>query len=716
MNKSYKDKNIKILAVEPSAATRTLLVEVIRSSGFTDITGMSSLKEALEILEVEPVDWIITTLCASQDVNALNLLRLCQNRSELRHLNISLLVDDHDKDLLPAAYENGLFSHFHKPLTRDSFFKDLNLLIQVFENQEWDRTLTSAEYLRTFLSGKKQWVELLNFERRLLQLFPSKESLLFNTIQPLIETGESAQAKAVLKQIAQVLPAMKKEVESYKKRFFSKSDEDASEEGSSINILNIQKALIIENDDALREHIISHMKEMGVPEVIGFDNGQCAFDYIKQHDDVNIIIQEWRLPKISGPQFIQKLHEIDRQHIPIVILSSLVKKEDLHFIREFGVANLAEKPFERQPFTKALVWTIQQERIPTEVAMMERKIRNLLHFRERKEAEQIRRRFMVHPQAGPGKKQLIDAEFAFFDKEYTKTKELCLLALKSQGDSLPVLSLLGRTLMYLREFELALKCYGRAQSIVPQNIERLCQIAEIKSEIGDQKSANEFIDSAKAIDIDSEVIKETEAKVAVNSGEPEKAKVILNHLRAIENVVSYMNNQAVAMSRCERVEDGINRYHQTLAAIPDSRPDIKATVQYNLGLAMVRAERLQDALVLLKEAAEFDDGKVSKRAKSLLNRVKIAIGENSEVQINTNRMVASTTKLSSHPDQEDNLDLTMLGVVELLPGDLACFLVFQPEISSEKAEELMKNLPRFNFRQAIKRGNTGGAERLMQSS
>ncbi len=35
-------------------------------------------------------------------------------------------------------------------------------------------------------------------------------------------------------------------------------------------------------------------------------------------------------------------------------------------IREMGVANVVQKPFDRTEFVKCLIWTIQQERMPTE--------------------------------------------------------------------------------------------------------------------------------------------------------------------------------------------------------------------------------------------------------------------------------------------------------------------------------------------------------------
>jgi tetratricopeptide (TPR) repeat protein len=399
----------------------------------------------------------------------------------------------------------------------------------------------------------------------------------------------------------------------------------------------------------------------------------------------------------------------------------LVKQEDLPFIREFGVANLMEKPFEKQNFTKALIWTIQQERVPTEVAMMERKMRNLLRFDERKEAQQIRPRFNSHPNVNIGKRQMIDAEFAFFDKDYTKTRDLCLMAIKNHGDNLLLFSLLGRAMMHLREFDYALKCFERAKSMVPQNIERLCQIAEIKSEIGDHSTATKLLDGAKGIDISSEFIKESEAKVALNSGDPARAKIIMNHVRAVENVVSYMNNQAVAMARCNMIEESILRYRQTILAIPDNRPDIKASVLYNLGLAMVRSEKLTEAILPLEEATKLTNPSVKRKARSLLRRVRKAISSNSGVTIlsakeDENPKYQAAQDANKEELTEEDSSRNLLGIVDLMPGDFACYQIFKPLIIDEKYVEMQIKIPHFKIRKTIKRDSTGGVERMMQQN
>ncbi len=66
MDVFFRDRDVKVLVVDPSGASRTLLSEVIRSLGFADVNGVPNLKDALGVLEVEKVRWLITPVFPDQ--------------------------------------------------------------------------------------------------------------------------------------------------------------------------------------------------------------------------------------------------------------------------------------------------------------------------------------------------------------------------------------------------------------------------------------------------------------------------------------------------------------------------------------------------------------------------------------------------------------------------------------------------------------------------
>ena len=109
MNQNFEDKSAKIILVNPSGAIRIQHSDIIKSHGFVSITNVSDLQSAIEVLESEKIDWIITRPFANDAVNAFQLLKLIISEAVLRHVRVSLLMDESEEQLLPYAFSLGLF-------------------------------------------------------------------------------------------------------------------------------------------------------------------------------------------------------------------------------------------------------------------------------------------------------------------------------------------------------------------------------------------------------------------------------------------------------------------------------------------------------------------------------------------------------------------------------------------------------------------------------
>ena len=239
------------------------------------------------------------------------------------------------------------------------------------------------------------------------------------------------------------------------------------------------------------------------------------------------------------------------------------------------------------------------------------------------------------------------------------------------------------------------------------------------------KQAQETMDEASQLDPDSERVKETSAKVALNAKDTNTAKQIMSQLKAMENVVSYMNNQAVALARCEMVQDGISQYKKTIEAIPDSRQDITSIVNYNLGLAYIRASDMKSAVDPLDTASKLDSN-VKERAGILLKKLQKAIekGKPLVLQKPTTAIPEQQGSNEAPPAKEgeepqellDSAKTTVLTLMQATAGEMACHLVFQPNSLNPKAQKMLSGQIRFNPREAITKDASGGADKLMAAS
>ena len=307
--------------------------------------------------------------------------------------------------------------------------------------------------------------------------FPGDLSLLFNLIPPLVALGEEEEALLTLKQVAAIDDKQQPKIdEILAKHLPGKSLEGGSDE--KLNFLQVEKILIVESDETTAAEVKEICAELGIAEILVAEDGEQAIAMIDDNEDIEIVIHEWRIPKLTGPLFLQRALEKVKKKVIFIVNSSLVEEQDQPFVREMGVAQISPKPVVKAEFKKMLIRTVQQDRRPTDQGAMERKMRQYLSERNIEEAEAIRSRFVDDAKVEPGAKFTIEAEFALYKNDYEKARLFAIEAIKNSGDSIFILNLLGKAMMHLREFAAALRCFEKAKSISPMNIERLCQIAE----------------------------------------------------------------------------------------------------------------------------------------------------------------------------------------------------------------------------------------------
>ncbi len=728
--RSFEKRDLIVAAIDSSGAARQLLTDVIKAAGFTSVSGMTSVKDVIERLEVEEVDWVILPM-GDEAENGLSFLKLCTLHPKLRSTKVTLLADEKDKELLGTAFELGLISYFDKPFTKDSLANDLGQFMGLMEQNKWNETLTSAEYLRRYLREGDLYAEWIQFEKSLQSLFPGDPQILCYLAEPLSKSGRTDEAKGALRQALLLDSSFQTKVQELTDKFFGAGATLKVGESEKENVLSIESVVIVDSDESIRNSVKAIFAELGVTAVHDFDNGETALAHIKENPNPGIIIQEWRLPKVTGPLFIQRAITEGAPATPFVVLSSLVKPEDFPLIKEMGVASLANKPLDRSAFLKNIVYTIQQERLPTEHSTKERKIRSLIKAKKKSEAQKLIEEFMAEPSVSPPQRKLIEAEWYFFVNEHEKCRDACIEVIKTSGDSIIALNLLGKSLMMLRDFSAALKCMKKAQSLSPMNIERLCAIAEAHTELGQKEEAAAAINQASDIDPDSKVVAESKVSLAMASGNTEEARKLMGKLDSLDGIVAYMNNKAVALAKCDLLEEGIDQYRKTLEALPDNAGPIKAQVLYNFALAYARSGDLEEAKITGQLALSAKP-KPSLKAKidSLVQRLKKAIESGEDFHfLELQKAAPSNVDLTAKADKSEKGESgaqeepvfsdndVKIAAVLAKRGDLGCFMIYKCDRNLDpRAKKLLATIPRFSVRETITRNETMGADRLLKSS
>ncbi len=463
--------------------------------------------------------------------------------------------------------------------------------------------------------------------------------------------------------------------------------------------------LIIDSDDSTRLATKAVFDGLGVTDIQDFADGEAAWAAIDAGKEPSLIIMEWRIPQLTGPLLMQRIRSKGFLNVPVIIQSSLIKPSDMSIIREMGIANLVQKPAERETLLKTIIWTIQQERMPTEQQSIENKIRTYLSVKNITEAEPLVARYLAEPNIADGRKNIIRAELAYAKDQFEAARDFAIESLKGATESIFALNILGKSLMTLRQYEAALKCFQKAQSMSPVNLERLILTAETQAEIGQAEAATETVAKAKDIDPDSTTVTEGEVRVAVASGSPESAKKMIGQMQDIGKLISYLNNKAVAHSKCGFQEEGIELYRNTLESVPDDQVEIKAVVTYNMALAKIRKNDLADALVDLAELIAIPGTKVGKKAASLHARLQSSVASNTDFTLREADAPASSVVVTQEGEKIADGATMASFAVEIESGDMCCYLVFKStaEESSDQ-KKILTTPPKYKPRNSISRG------------
>ena len=711
----FEDKSASIVIVDGSGPVRQMIAESVRAHGFEKVSTLASGADLIASLESESIDWVLMPLLADKEINALHILSLISQSPELKFVRLSLLVEEDELYVLPAAFELGLLSYHEKPFTKESLPEDLGRFIKVHEENQFQDTLTSATFLRQFLKEQERFSELISFSNNLLEMYPGEYSIFLDIAEAYHKSDEPDEAKKILAQASAIRPDSKEQtIAKLKELFGEDADESQLELDSGVNLLNLSGVCIIDPDEAFASEVEEALTALGAERVTKFTDPNAAWEHIEGNEAPELIITEWQMPNLGGAFLLQRVRQKGLYSTRVIVVSKVLSQEDLPLLKEMGVTTFLKKPCDKDTVLSAIVGMKQQDAHPSQISSMELSIREKISLKDIKAAKEEKDAFLADPKVPMGSKRLIEAEIYYAEKKFHQAKKCLVEAIKNNAESILVLNLLGKTFLALADYESGLKCFKKANEISPQNIERLCSIAEAEVETGEETS-QATLDAAAALDPDSITLAEGEAKVAIAAGDTDKAKLVLEQMNSLSNLVSYMNNKAVAHAKCGLISDAIATYEKTIVSIPEDRIDIKAVVNYNLALSFTRHGELKEAIKVLEAVVEIDSAKINAKAKSLMARLKKAVDDGEDFKM----LDASIQSLDAESDEEmlDERDFQkMMASIQAQRGDICCFLVYRPETNDERNSKLLKNLPKFKFRGAIERDESLGAEKAMQSA
>lgn len=609
-----EDRSAHIVVIEAAASARQMIGSVLGELGFKNISSMDSVQSALDFLAQEDADYVFCPLAHEDFPNALHLLKVLREDPSFSGIPVSIFVSEDSQGCIPVAFEMGAVSCHPRYFSKESVHTEISRLLVALTQASFMTSVVALNYLyQYYFSVKKFDVGRSTIEGYLLH-FPESRLARLYLADACLAGGDTEAGKQLLGQFKAIdFPGWRDVAAQH----FSSPEEIPVQIGFT-------PCLVVDSDQSIHNNLRALFADFPEFRIVPFESGIAADEWCRQHGAPGLIIQEWKLRDLPGPALLQRMRQRGWHDLPIIVLSSLVGKSDAPLLKEMGVTELFQKPLLRAAFREALIFALVQERDPTDLAVLERKIMRFLNMGNFESAKLLSARVQSHPKAKPGIKKYIESVFWFYQGRFQQARATAFEAVQLGGDSLKCLTLLARTLVRLRDYSGAVRCFERAREISPENVERLCELADVYSEVGDFGKADQTLQGAKQRDPTSELVARTETKVAIRAGQIERAKSIIIHMSQVSGLVSEMNNSAVALAKVGEFDQAFELYQHTFDALPEELADTRMRVKYNLALAFARAGRLKETLAEIEHVTPQTKGAeaIYKKVDSLRFKVR----------------------------------------------------------------------------------------------
>jgi two-component system, NtrC family, sensor kinase len=107
------------------------------------------------------------------------------------------------------------------------------------------------------------------------------------------------------------------------------------------------KVLIAEDDPVSRRLLQAHLERWGHEVTAAADGGEAWRRF--QAGDYPLVITDWMMPEMDGPELIRRIRACPRPgYVYVILLTALARKEDVVEGMESGANDFVTKPFDRE--------------------------------------------------------------------------------------------------------------------------------------------------------------------------------------------------------------------------------------------------------------------------------------------------------------------------------------------------------------------------------
>lgn len=127
-----KARDLAILLVEDQMSMRLLARQALQAIGFTRITEARSGRDAMAVLEKDPINLILSDW-NMEDIDGLTLLKMVRKHPKTGKTPFIMLTGNADREKVKEAIEAGVSNYIVKPVDVITMRKRIEMVIGPIE-------------------------------------------------------------------------------------------------------------------------------------------------------------------------------------------------------------------------------------------------------------------------------------------------------------------------------------------------------------------------------------------------------------------------------------------------------------------------------------------------------------------------------------------------------------------------------------------------------
>ncbi len=373
--------------------------------------------------------------------------------------------------------------------------------------------------------------------------------------------------------------------------------------------------LIVDDIQPARETLINMLKVFGYKNFLEASNGEEAKDVLKEHKDIQLIISDWKMPRLSGIELLKWVRGREEfKDIPFIMVTSKGEKEDIALAAEEEVTEYLVKPVGVEALISKLESidkkSMQQKKIVEWLGEINKLIKEEKFDEVSKKLEDFTKKFpklKVKLRSGVAQLYLRHGKI----EEAEKIVDVCI----SENSLFEKAWIIKSDIALMKkDFESAISALKKVYELNPNSSKVLYKMGRVYLEMGKQDEAKRCFLMAHNFDPDNKEMIQDIWNLYLEKGLVDEVARDFGHVFFEHLTVETLNNLAVSLSKKQNIKEAINTYRHALKKDPDN-----PKIHYNTAVAYLKLGNEKNALNHLNKAIELEPK--FEKAQSLVDKL-----------------------------------------------------------------------------------------------